>query len=235
PTCDLRACLRARRGALRGERLRLAGLRPHVGAALVGQTLVLDVEDASLRVERRLHVLLLLLAAVAAAPASAAALSPEPSPAAAFARLLLLLLLAVRCVLRVPRVPRLGRIVRRRLGFGPRGPLSFTVHLYAPLCAAPFERRFTSSANDRENSSSLPPVRVADARAPRARPRTPDRPPEPCAAPTSPSPRLPAPRAVARRTTWRSSAARPSPTPSRPAPGLPARCPVLDRWSSRGR
>ncbi|HWE22778.1 MAG TPA: hypothetical protein VG496_02445, partial [Myxococcales bacterium] len=115
--------------------------RYRVGPAVVGQNVILDVEDAPLRIERRLHVLL-VLPAISPAPAPAAPLPPEPAASTALAGLLLL---SVRRVLGVPRVPRLGRVMRR-LGVGPRRPLSFTVHL--SLHTRGYEPRLTSSAND---------------------------------------------------------------------------------------
>jgi hypothetical protein len=95
-----------------------------VGSGLVGalvRTVVLDVDDAALRIERRRGLILpvLALAALAATPAAAAALPPEPASAAAFTLLALSLALTrltaeavgpILCGLRVSRVARLGRI-----------------------------------------------------------------------------------------------------------------------------
>ena len=140
-------CAFARRSRLR----RLTVLRLHrlhafgrrdglVGPALVSRV-VLHVDDAALRVERRRRLALLSMAsALAAAAAAAPPVPPELPPALAFLLLALALELAVAGIaavaaataaarLRIARVSRLGSIAAGRLGCSRcGGSLSFFVH-----------------------------------------------------------------------------------------------------------
>ncbi|HEY5677732.1 MAG TPA: hypothetical protein VIR81_13150 [Myxococcales bacterium] len=105
-----------------------------LGGAFVASGVVLHVDDAALRVERRRR-LPLSVAALAAAPAATPAIAPELPPALALLLLPLgLAELGIAAVaaaprLRVARVPRLGCIAPGGLGSSRGGgSLSFSVH-----------------------------------------------------------------------------------------------------------
>src|SRR5439155_9287866 len=130
---------------VRCYRLRLCGrcvagnLLPRALLASV----VLDVDDATLRVERRRNLVLAMTLAPAAA--TAAAVSPEAAPSAAATTLAFLVLrvlsaaVAVHALLlRITGVARLGRIGGSRLR-GIRwcgGTLSFSIHLVSSVATS---------------------------------------------------------------------------------------------------
>jgi len=131
--CRFRARLWLRR-CLRLRRRHVAGcLFP--GARLFG-AVVLDVDDAALRVERRRY--LVLAVTLAPAAATAAAIAPEAAPSATLAFRVLSELsgaVAVHGWLRITRIARLGRLgggrLRRIRWCG--GTLSFSVHLLSSV------------------------------------------------------------------------------------------------------
>ncbi|HMC33918.1 MAG TPA: hypothetical protein VKH65_05910, partial [Myxococcales bacterium] len=136
---------RLRAGLLvRCYRLRLCG-RCFAGSLLrraLLASVVLDVDDTTLRVER--HRNLVLAMTLAPAAATAAAVSPEaaPSAAATLAFLVLRVLsgaVAVHALLlRITGVARLGRIGGSRLR-GIRwcgGTLSFSIHLVSSVATS---------------------------------------------------------------------------------------------------